>query len=191
MSSFFALSPKTVRTIDITMKYKILEDSPKNFSFQINYKDEQIVSIIVSVIGVSIVVLTLLNVSSFIIPKVILPKDLVTFNFFTYLVGLIILAYGIFKSLILSEVATCSINTISQQLSIRKRSLYGSYIQEYRLDDVMGFEVVAVNSKSSGAELIAWLKKSNQIRGTKVIIGQGYFILKRDLRSFKPCPALR
>jgi hypothetical protein len=168
------------------MKYKILEDSSKCLTIQISNRREQTVFASVTIAGIFMIFFTYIGVIPSMLASVTKsPKESLLAPI--YILGGLISAQGIINLLFFSYgIIICSFDKSIQKFTIQKQRFFRISIDDYPLSEVTGVEELGINSAT---ELIAWLRKSMQIRGVKIFIARAsgyckFHILWRKISEF-------
>ncbi|MCA2504551.1 MAG: hypothetical protein IM550_14525 [Microcystis sp. M54BS1] len=147
------------------MKSKILEHSSNRLSIIINYQDEQILSGILVISGISILVLTYLDIA----PKVLSSFIQVAtdaLSIFCYIAGLYLFIYGLFKLYNSFLISKFAFDKVVNKLEIERKNFANVSKQIFSLSEVTGVE--EVSKPKATPELFLWIKKGNQVRGEKI-----------------------
>jgi hypothetical protein len=149
------------------MKSKTLEHNSNRLLIVITYQNEQFLAGIFAMSGVAILMLTYLGIAPKILASFMQGRaDSPMFSISCYIVGLVVLSYGLFRLYRSFLVSKFAFDKTANKLEVESKRFAKTNKQAFRLSEVTGVE--EVSKPKATPELFLWIKKGDQARGEKI-----------------------
>lgn len=169
------------------MKSKTLEHNSNRLLIVITYQNEQFLAGIFAMSGVAILMLTYLGIAPKILASFMQGRaDSPMFSISCYIVGLVVLSYGLFRLYRSFLVSKFAFDKTANKLEVESKRFAKTNKQAFRLSEVTGVE--EVSKPKATPELFLWIKKGDQARGEKIPFAKASMIslhiLWREVSEF-------